>query len=112
MENDTTGKPLPDLSGMLSKIMANPDAVAMLSSLLGNQMPKAPQDEKSNEKTDDETQACSLPVPKAKENPTREKRRRLLLALKPFLSPERCSAIDRILMITDAMSLLQSEKRM
>lgn len=100
---------MPDLSGMLSKVMANPDAVAMLSSLLGNQMPKMKDEEKKEDA--EEKEVIALPAPRAKENSTREKRRRLLLALKPFLSSERASAIDRILMITDALSLLQNEKR-
>ncbi len=101
---------MPDLSGMLSKVMANPDAMAMLSSLLGNQMPKMKEEEKKDEEAV-EKEAIALPVPLVKENATREKRRRLLLALKPFLSSERASAVDRILMITDALSLLQNEKR-
>lgn len=110
MENDANGTPMPDLSGMLSKVMTNPDAVAMLSSLLGNQMPKM-KDEEKKEDVAEEKEVIALPAPRAKENSTREKRRRLLLALKPFLSSERASAIDRILMITDALSLLQNEKR-
>ena len=113
MENDKTGTPLPDLSEMLSKVMANPQAVSMLSSLLGNQIgDTAPKDEaREKDERREKTEGSALPMPIAKENPSREKRRRLLLALKPFLSPERCAAVDRILMITDALSLLQNEKR-
>ena len=105
MEKDN----MPDLSGILSKVMGNPEAMAMLSSLLGSQMPKIKEEKK--EEDADIKEAIALPAPQIKEIPAREKRKRLLLALKPFLSSERASAVDRILMITDALSLLQSEKR-
>ena len=109
MESNTQGTPLPDLSGILSKIMSNPEAMTMLSSLLGNQSTKsAPKEKKENER--EPAIASILPPTPAKASP-REERRRLLLALKPFLSKERCEAIDRILMITDALSLLQTEKK-
>ena len=110
MENGDIGAQMPDISQMLSKIMANPQATAMLSSLLGGMKPQKehPQDEcKENYDAKEQT---ILP-PKPSEDSVREKRKQLLLALKPYLSAERCQAIDRILMITEALSLLQTEKR-
>ena len=89
--------------------MSNPQAAAMLSTLLSGAVPHKEEPIKETESFDFKEQ--SILPPKPTEDSMREKRKRLLLALKPYLSPERCQAIDRILMITDALSLLQSEKR-
>ncbi len=114
MENDAKSTPLPDLSGMLSKVMANPEALSMLSSLLGGAA-KPPQKEEHCEKREESDCECKcevlLPEKRCKKDGIREERRRLLLALKPFLSKERCEAIDRIILITDTLSLLQTEKK-
>lgn len=87
--------PAPDLSQMLSQIMANPKAVSMLSGLLGGTSLHAPGSEAEH------------PVPRPPVSPRDEDRRRLLLALKPYVNKERRHAIDKILMITDALALLQ-----
>ncbi len=114
MENDAKGTPMPDLSGILSKVMANPEALSMLSSLLGG-VPKPPSKEEHCEKREECDRECEcavvLPEKRCKKDSIREERRRLLLALKPFLSKERCEAIDRIILITDTLSLLQTEKK-
>lgn len=113
MEGNETNTQLPDFSQMLSKVMANPQAAAMFSSLLGSTAPKEKcedRDEEKGEREHKDDEQKILP-PKGGQCSTRERRKRLLLALKPYLSPERCQAIDRILMITEALSLLQSEKR-
>ena len=136
MENEAKGAPLPDLSGILSKVMSNPEALSMLSSLLGGAQ-KPPRDEDRCEKKEacDREHDCGcdrecdrendcrsdrecerecavlLPEKRSKKDCVREERRRLLLALKPFLSKDRCEAIDRIILITDTLSLLQTEKR-
>ena len=110
MENQANSS-LPDLSAMISKVMANPEAIAMLTSLLGGQAPKKTATEDCHE---DQGEACQeariLPAPPPKAS-VREERKQLLLALKPFLSKDRCEAIDRILLITDTLSLLQTEKK-
>ena len=127
----------PDLSQMLSKVMSNPQAMAMFSSLLGTQM--NPSDDRHREDRhdrdcdnrcrDDGYERCEgchrhedadfhdgckddKPIlPPAKRSCAQENRRRLLMALRPYLPPERCQALDRILMIAEALALLQSEKR-
>ena len=113
MENQGSGTQAPDISQMLTKIMSNPQATAMLSSLLGGAKPPDKEERKEKPKESEECfdkEQTILP-PKNEECSPRERRKRLLLALKPYLSPERCQAIDRILMITEALSLLQTEKR-
>ena len=105
MENKSAEMPA-DLSGMLSSIMSNPQAMSMLTSLLGNMS-----GEKHKEVCEEECKAeVSVPAP-CEAKGKNEKRRQLLLALKPFLSPERRQALDRILMISEALSLLQKERR-
>ncbi len=110
MENGTSNTS-PDLSGLLSKVMSNPNAMHMLSSLLGGTP-----GEKHEEKQDVPPCECKTEeklLPSCHKEPSlKEKRRQLLLALKPFLSQERQQALDRILMISEALSLLQSEKRL
>ncbi len=108
MENELGGSP-PDLSGILSKVMSNPQAMGMLSSLLGNM--QSEKKEKHEEEKREETHEERLLPPKPGRNSQNENRKQLLLALKPFLSPERRQALDRILMISEALSLLQTEKR-
>lgn len=101
--------PTPDLSGILSQVMSNPTAMNMLSSLLGGMGA-----EKSAEKKEScppQTEEKILP-PCPKELSAKEKRRGLLLALKPFLSAERQQTLDRILMISEALALLKSERKL
>ncbi len=113
MENELGGSP-PDLSGILSKVMSNPQAMGMLSSLLGNmqgeKQEKHEAEKHEAEKHGEAREERILP-PKPKPSSQSENRKQLLLALKPFLSPERRQALDRILMISEALSLLQNEKR-
>ncbi len=112
MEQNTS----PDLSKLLSSVMSNPGAMNMLSSLLGG-MSGDKKEEKAtlsrqNEKCEEKHLPPPCALPQDKELTANEKRRQLLLALKPFLSPERRQALDRILMISEALALLQSEKRL
>ena len=114
---------MPDLSQIFSKVMANPQAMAMLSSLMGNTQKTESRacDPQPCEKRHADLEVPCQPtnpceeekkiLPPKKASCTGENRKRLLQALKPYLSPERCEALDRILMIAEALSLLQSEKR-
>lgn len=102
--NEERDSRTPDLSGILSQISSNPNAMAMLSSLLGNMSPPP---KKRAEENDDCEREILLPKPSS----SFEDRRRLLLALKPFLSPERCQTVDLLLMILEAASAFQKGKR-
>ncbi len=98
---EQNGAQVPDLSHMLSQIMENPRALSMLTSLLGNASG-------SSARSSTDTAAEKPPTPLPKPTSTvDENRRRLLMALKPFVSQDRRHAIDKILMITEALSLLQ-----
>ena len=99
--DEQKGAQVPDLSHMLSQIMENPRALSMLTSLLGNATA-------GGTKPSADTTTEKPPIPLSKPTSTAdENRRRLLMALKPFVSQGRRHAIDKILMITEALSLLQ-----
>ena len=108
-------KSLPDLSEIISTVSSNPKALAMLSSLLGGapiEKPEKPEEPKDTERTD----ACddtlpSLPISRGgKQHDKNEDRRRLLNALKPFLSPERRQAVNTLLIVLEGLSLLSAGK--
>ena len=102
--NEERDSHAPDLSSIISQISSNPNALAMLSSLLGNMNPPQKRDE-------EEKECCSRELALPKTSSSFEDRRRLLLALKPFLSPERCQTVDMLLMILEAFSAFQKGKR-
>ncbi len=106
--NEDRDRTTPDLSGILSQISSNPKALSMLSTLLGN-MGSTPQRAEAEDHTEPSNSALAVLQP-----PKRcdfEDRKRLLLALKPFLSPERCQTVDLLLMVIEAFSALRQGKR-
>lgn len=94
----------PDLSALLSGLTGNPQAMAMLSSLLGSMQAPPGNAEEAHNAASEEKRPQTPPC-REKGSPAEQNRRRLLLALKPYMSPARCQAIDRILMITDAIAM-------
>ena len=111
MENDAKGAPMPDLSGILSKVMAHPEALSMLSSLLGGGGKPPPKEEhcEKREECDRECEcAVVLPEKRCKKDSIREERRRLLLALKPFLSKEKQSAVERMIRMLELTDVIRS----
>ena len=105
--NDERENRSPDLSGIISQISSNPKALAMLSSLLGNMGGSVPHKEAD---CHDECER-SLPAPRSHPHSSFEDRKCLLLALKPFLSPERCQTVDMLLMVLEAFSVFRKGKR-
>ncbi len=116
------GGGLPDLSTILSRVSENPQAMAMLSSLLGD-VKEAPTEKESHKeeplkeegesKKDppDAKEAMSLPIPLHRgKGGKHEDRRRLLIALKPFLSAERRQALETLLLVLEATSLFSFGK--
>ena len=92
----------PDLSGMLNTLLANPQALSMLTSLLGNMTQKKEKDESTP--AAQETFAPALPPVR------KDPRSGLLDALRPYLSPARCDMIDTLLRILELMTLLQKRR--
>ena len=90
---------MPDLSGLLSGLLKNPEALAALGSVLGQSGAFTPPHH-------EEREPPPRHQPKDKGNP----RKNLLLALKPFLSPERQRALDLILLLQDTMEMFRKEQ--
>lgn len=109
--SDTGG--FPDLTGLLARVTENPQAISMLSSLLGGSVASKPSQKEEKEEPPQKEECDAIPViapPKRHTKGRQEDRRRLLIALKPFLSKERCQALDTLLIVLDAISLLPSGK--
>ena len=104
----------PDLSSIISRVTENPQALAMLSSLLGGgNREMHPKEEAPPQSNADPCEKNELPVCITKEekpNRRHEDKRRLLLALKPFLTHERRQALDTILIVWDALAMLPQRK--
>ena len=100
----------PDLSKLVQTIMENPELVEAISKLMAN-------DEKPSEQTPPEAEV-KLPEPtvqKPTEAPVmtelpgkRERRTRLLSALKPYMSGERAKAIDSMISIVDVLDIMKT----
>ena len=104
---------IPDLSSLFSRVTENPQALTMLSSLLGGGMKNTSAKEEDEQKNASEEEKKAMPVFLAQEgrqNHRHEDKRRLLLALKPFLSQERRQALETILVVLDAISMLPQRK--
>lgn len=102
---------LPDLSGILSRVTENPQAMSMLSSLLGGMVEKPPKvDTPPKQDKEEEKEATPVFLPKHERRGRHEDRRRLLLALKPFLTKERQRALETLLPVLEAIDLLSFGK--
>ena len=112
----SSGGALPDLSTILSRVTENPQAMSMLSSLLGGVGgTEKPQKEQGAEPAKETVADAKESVPaisaiRPRGSRRGEDKRRLLLALKPFLSPGRQSALDTLLLVLEATSLLSFGK--
>ena len=106
--SDTKGG-FPDLSGILARVSENPQAMSMLSSLLGgmSESPPSAEEKRESEKREEAKDVPAfMPSKPHSGGKAHEERRRLLLALKPFLSRERRQALETLLVVLDAISLL------
>ncbi len=101
-EDDNREKALFD-SDAISKVLASPELMAKLPAMM--EMLKPMLSASSNSETKS-SQTPPPPSPKGKELCRDE----LLLALKPFLSPERCEAVDSIIRISKLGNVLKQLK--
>lgn len=100
---------VPDLSNILARVTENPQAMSMLASLLSGTPKKTSQEEKPPQTEEPEVLPALIQQTTHKSKRD-EDRRRLLLALKPFLSKERCQVLETLLLVLDAISLLPKGK--
>ena len=115
MADEITGSPAGDLSSILSQLMSNKDLMSKISEIASSQ-------QKSEDTDSLPTQAAGIdsllsnpdiiaklpevisvikPLmsnqqPQKSKNTSFDKRMGLLMAMKPYLSPKRCEAIDYI----------------
>lgn len=92
---------MPELSGILSGLLKNPEALAALSSILGQAPHFPPKSEDCREPP---------PPPRPHHKDRGNERKNLLLALKPFLSPERRRAVDLIIILQDTMETFRKDR--
>lgn len=128
---------MPDLSGAIEKLLAHPELIASVASVLGKPPPDAPKseerEESENASSPPEESAAALPkeispeaisalapllagfskggggkLPLASLAPRGDDPRVcLLLALKPYLSAGRCEAIDTMIRLSAISELLR-----
>ncbi len=92
-----------DLSKIVGLIMENPNLIAEIRALAE----KSEAEEAEKEEDAPETaKEVSMPLPETR---SRGKRRDLLLALKPYLSDERCKAVDQMLSIGDILDMMRNK---
>ena len=86
-----------DISSMLASVLGNKDIMEKLRGIAADTAPSG-----------NDTGACAGCAPPAppcdgghEKNPTARDRRRLIEALEPYLSPERCEAANKLLLVTE-----------
>ena len=90
---------MPDLSRIIGMLGSNPQLISSLLSGIGGSKEKSGASDKES--------LPALPPPIAITK-GKSGKRELLCALKPFLSPQRCENIDRILHMYDLFDLLKN----
>lgn len=104
----------PSLSEGLGSVLSNPDLMAKLPAVIAMLRPmlesnaEAPPKEASEDLTQERAITTGTGVTPPPVKPSQERcRKDLLLALKPFLSKERCEAVDMILRLSTLGALLK-----
>ena len=114
--------PMPDLSGAIEKLLAHPELLASVASVLGKPPPASALSEEQEPSAEESTPPS--PAPEAISamapllaglskggvsfSPRKDDPRVCLLrALKPYVSAGRCEAIDTMIRITPLVDLLQ-----
>ena len=98
----------PDLSALLGSVLSNPNAMAMLSSLLGgvrSESPAVPEEAKKSEAEQAIPALLSLGGGKRAADRRENRDKALLCALKPYLSPPRRELVDRLIGILYVIEL-------
>ena len=107
--DDLEGRaPPPDISALLASVLSNPNAAAMLSSLLGGIQSAPPPPETPKKSEAEESIPTLFPIADAGERHSGrrdERDRALLCALKPYLSRPRCELVDRLIGILSVIEL-------
>ena len=93
----------PDLGKIVSLIMENPDLIARIQGLAKGEEAKEPPKPQRVE--------AEVATPMEASRPatidTKEKRNRLLCAMKPYLSSERAKAIDSVMSVAEILDMMK-----
>ena len=103
---------MPDLSKIIGLIMENPELISKIQGLAKSEEDKtAPvameKEEVASEKSEPTAAVAANTDAKAQLG-AREKRNRLLYAMKPYLSSERAKAIDSMMSIADIVDMIKT----
>ena len=90
-----------DLSKIIDLIMANPNLIKEIQALAD----KGEGESEGNEKEP----VQEIPTVSPEKIQPKSRRRELLCALKPYLSEERCRAVDQMLSITDILDMMRKK---
>ncbi len=103
--NDT-----PDISGMLSTILQNPNAKNTLMSLLGSGEEEVSEAPPPAEPEETEAVYAQLEAPAGHRHGS--ERKKLLLALRPYLGTRRSHALDRLIRAMELFDLIENTKHL
>ena len=92
------GKETPDLSGLLGNLLSNPGALSALSGILGNLGGTAGKDT-----------AVPAMLPPSGRSGRYHDREGLLGALRPYLSPKRCQALEGACKLLEVIELFRTQ---
>lgn len=113
-------KETPDLSGLLGNLLSNPGALSALSGILGNlggaASQEGPHTEEMAKKEDEgirEKEPPSLPamLPFSEKGGRYHDREGLLGALRPYLSPKRCQALEGACKLLEVIDLFRTQRK-
>ncbi|MBR5313846.1 MAG: hypothetical protein IKU45_00345 [Clostridia bacterium] len=96
------------LEDIISKLTENPEMMRNLMNVAGNIMSDGQRPQRNEEVCDCDEKKCDVPRPRKKRGDDAENLICLLIALKPYVSDERCEKIDGIVKILKLVQL--SEK--
>ena len=91
-----------DLSRIVGLIMENPSQIAEIKAL-------AEGGEKEVEKPSEAKEEPVETVSVSEAPPARSRRRELLSALKPYLSEERCKAVDQMISLGEILDMMRNK---
>lgn len=93
-----------DLSRIVGLIMENPSLIAEIKALADGEEREAAKPTGKKEEPESET-----PTMIEANAPPRSKRRELLSALKPYLSEERCKAVDQMISLGEILDMMRNK---
>lgn len=108
------GKETPDLSGLFGNLLSNPGAISALSGILGTLggAKEAPQDE-GPERVQEESRTPPFPamLSLSPGGDRHQNREGLLGALRPYLSPKRCQALEGACKLLEVIDLFRTQRK-